>query len=226
MASVATSPPAHVDPQAGGLPVTARVMICGVVGLVAAGVLAVVGSWWLIPIGGWAVGAFVFLAWMWMSLWSLDPAGTASHARRENPRRGTADLLLLAASLVSLLAVGIVLVRATKQQGLDKGLLVGACVFSIVLSWSIVHTVFTLRYARLYYGSDRPHGVDFNEDDLADYADFAYLALTIGMTFQVSDTDLQTKAIRRTALRHALLSYLFGALIVASTVNLIAGLGK
>jgi uncharacterized membrane protein len=57
-------------------------------------------------------------------------------------------------------------------------------------------------------------------------SDFAYLSLTIGMTFQVSDTDPQTKGIRRTAIGHALLSYMFGALIIATTINLIAGLGK
>ncbi len=108
---------------------------------------------------------------------------------------------------------------------MDKGLLIGVCVLSIVLSWSIVHTVFTLRYASLYYVADPPTAWTSTTTP-ADYADFGYLALTIGMTFQVSDTDLRTKVIRRTALRHALLSYVFGALIVASTVNLIAGLGK
>jgi len=172
------------------------------------------------------VAAVLFLGSIWHLLWPLDASRTAAHAGRENPRRATADALLLAASLASLLAVGLVLVRASDQQGLDKSLLVGGCVLSIVCGWGVVHTVFTLRYARLFYGPGGPCGVDFNQDELPDYADFAYLALTIGMTFQVSDTDLQTKQIRRTALRHALLSYVFGSLIVASTVNLIAGLGK
>ena len=77
---------------------------------------------------------------------------------------------------------------------------------SVALAWASVHTVFTTRYARIYYtGPDE--GVDFNEDDPPRYSDFAYLAFTIGMTFQVSDTDLKTKEIRATALKHALLSY-------------------
>ncbi len=96
---------------------------------------------------------------------------------------------------------------------------------SIVLSWAMVHTVFTTRYARLYYtGGDG--GVDFNEDDPPRFSDFAYLSFTIGMTFQVSDTNLTSKDVRATALRHALLSYLFGAVILAATVNLLAGLAK
>jgi len=82
--------------------------------------------------------------------------------------------------------------------------------------------MFTLRYAYLYY-RDR-EGVDFNEDKRPHYRDFAYLAFTVGMTFQVSDTDLKTDAVRSTALRHALLSYVLGAIVLATTINLVSGL--
>ena len=87
----------------------------------------------------------------------------------------------------------------------------------------MVQTVFTLRYARLYYGGFAG-GIDFNEDDPPDYRDFSYLAVTIGMTYQVSDTNLGAKAIRRTATRHALLSYLFGTVVVAVMINVVASL--
>lgn len=194
-------------------------------GVLAAIVVAIIGPWWLIPLTLWDVTALVFLIGLWYRLGSLNATGTAAVSQREDPSRATADLLLLGASLVSLLAVGLVLVRAGQQQGLDKGLLVGAAVLSIVLAWAVVHAVYMLRYARLYYRG-KPGGVSFNEDDPPVYRDFAYLSLTIGMTFQVSDTDLQSKEIRHLALRHALISYVFGALIIASTVNLVAGLGK
>jgi len=85
--------------------------------------------------------------------------------------------------------------------------------------------LFTLRYALLYYRG-RDGGVDFNQDDPPRYTDFAYLAFTVGMTFQVSDTDLKTHTIRATALRHALLSYLFGSVILATTINLVAGISS
>jgi uncharacterized membrane protein len=97
-------------------------------------------------------------------------------------------------------------------------------VLSIVLSWALIQTVFTLRYARLFYAEGG--GIDFNEDDEPDFRDFAYLAVTLGMTYQVSDTDLTSKAVRRTALRHALLSYLFGTVIIAVAINVVAGLVK
>jgi uncharacterized membrane protein len=114
-------------------------------------------------------------------------------------------------------------VRAGDNDGLSRGLLVGLSVVSIILAWSVVHTVYSLRYAKLYYDGT-PGGVEFNTEEAPCYVDFAYLALTIGMTFQVSDTNLKTTTIRRTALRHALLSYAFGTLIIATTINLIAGL--
>lgn len=218
------SPSANPD-RAAGPTATMRVARAAAVGAAAGIVVAIIGPWWLIPLTAWDITALMFIIGLWHRLEPLDAAGTAALSQREDPSRATADLLLLGASLVSLLAVGLVLVRASHQQGLDKGLLVGASVLSIVLAWGIVHTVYTLRYARLYYRGS-PGGVSFNEDDPPVYLDFAYLALTIGMTFQVSDTDLQSKEIRRLALRHALISYVFGALIIATTVNLVAGLGK
>jgi uncharacterized membrane protein len=202
-----------------------RVLASTVVALLGALAVALVAPWWLVPLSGWDCGALLLLVWIWRSLWQLDGDDTQAEARRENPGRAAADLLLIGASIVSLLAVGLVLVRASKETGLSKDLLIGLCVASVVLAWGVVHTVYTLRYARLYY-KDKPQGVDFNEDTLPCYSDFLYLALTIGMTFQVSDTDLTSKAIRRTAIRHALLSYMFGSIIIATTINLLAGLSK
>ena len=92
-------------------------------------------------------------------------------------------------------------------------------------SWAVIHTVFALRYARIYYtGPDG--GANFHQEEPPCYSDFAYLAFTIGMTYQVSDTELNTKGFRRNVLRHSLLSYLFGTVIVALTINLVAGLSR
>lgn len=173
----------------------------------------------------WDAAAAVLLVWTWALIWNLSALQAKTLATRESPDRANADLLLLGGSIVSLAAVGLVIVRANREVGLDKGLLIGLSVISILLAWATVHTVYTLRYARLYYAGN-PGGIDFNDSSAPSYPDFAYLALTIGMTFQVSDTSLSTNAFRRIALRHALLSYMFGTLIIATTINLIAGLGR
>jgi uncharacterized membrane protein len=201
-----------------------RVIVVVAVGATAGTMAAVAGSWWLGPLVAWDVSAAALLVWTRVLIWGLSASQAASLATRESPGRANSDLLLLVGSVVSLVAVGLVLVRANQETGLDKGLLVGLSVASIILAWSTVHTVYALRYARLYYGGT-DGGVDFNDESAPCYSDFAYLALTIGMTFQVSDTALTTNAFRRLALRHALLSYMFGALIIATTINLIAGLG-
>ena len=101
-------------------------------------------------------------------------------------------------------------------------------VVSVALSWTLVQTLFTLRYAELYYGTGRKAGskvggIDFNQSRPPQYTDFAYLATSLGMTYQVSDTALQNHGIRAEALKHSLLSYLFGTIILATTINLVVG---
>ena len=201
----------------------ARVAFAAALGVVAAAVPALAGNPRIAPLVGWDVAAVAYVARTWAIIWPMDADATAHHAEREDPDRAAADLLLVAASVISLAAVGLVLVTAGDAEGADRGMLITLCVGSVVLAWTVVHTVFTLRYARLYHeGPDG--GIDFNQDEPPSYSDFAYLAFTLGMTYQVSDTDLSSATLRRTALRHALLSYVFGTVIIATTINLVAGL--
>jgi uncharacterized membrane protein len=177
------------------------------------------------PLIGWDILALVFCGWVWSTVWRLDAESTARHANQEEPSRDLADLALLGAAIASLIAVGVVLLGAGSASGDLKYVEAGLALFSVFVSWTLIHTVFTLKYARLYY-SGTPGGIDFNEDDAPDYADFAYLSFTIGMTFQVSDTNIESKQIRRTALRHAWLSFPLGAVIIATSINLVSGLAK
>jgi uncharacterized membrane protein len=177
------------------------------------------------PLIGWDALAVVFCGWVWPTVWSLDAQSTAGHANRENPSRDLADLVLLGAAVASLLAVGVVLFGAGNATGAAKYLQAGLALVSVFVTWTLVHTVFTLKYARLYY-SGQVGGIDFNEAEDPQYSDFAYLAFTIGMTFQVSDTNISSKEIRRTALRHAWVSFPLGAVIIATSINLVSGLAK
>jgi uncharacterized membrane protein len=177
------------------------------------------------PLIGWDVLALVYGSWAWATVWKLDPEGAKADARREDPSRDQADLVVLGAAIASLIAVGAVLFGAGGASGYGKYLQAGLALVSVFVSWVIVHTVFTLKYARLYY-SDPVGGIDFNGTGEPDYPDFAYLSFTIGMTFQVSDTDIQSKPIRRTALRHAWLSFPLVAVIIATSINLVSGLAK
>jgi uncharacterized membrane protein len=196
-----------------------------VLGAVVAGVLSSIGSVPLGVLAGWDAAVLVYLALVWAKVGRMDAGQTGAHASADDPTRPVADLLLLTAAVASLVGVGFVLVRASREQGGSELALVGLGLASVVLSWALVHTIYMLRYASLYYrGPDG--GLDFNDTTPPDYLDFAYLAFTLGMTFQVSDTAIKDRTIRRTALRHALLSYLFGTGILATTVNLVASLSS
>jgi uncharacterized membrane protein len=181
--------------------------------------------WQAAVLGGWSVAALVYVVWVLCAITGKDTAATARIATREDASRTAADLMLLGAA-VGLGAVLLSLVKASAEHGGTKALLTVVAVVSVVLSWAVVHMTFTLRYARLFF--TRPQGgIDFHDEHKdASYLDFAYVAFTIGMTYQVSDTDLTNRQIRSAALRHALLSYLFGTVIIAMTINVIAGLAK
>ena len=218
--------PSMIGPQVGGaciqMEARNRLAACFVIGLGVAAALAAFTPWQVSVLSGWDTTALAFVVVVWFRVRRKDSAETEALSTREDDSRTAADLVLIAASIASLVGVGFALLKAAAEAGPAHVIIVAVAVVSVVLSWASVHTVFTLRYARLYYSGGG--GIDFHNDVRPDFGDFAYVALTIGMTFQVSDTDLTTKAIRMTALRHALLSYLFGVAVVAMTINVVAGL--
>lgn len=194
-----------------------------VVGVAAAVLAAVVGPPQWAPSIGWACACLVYVLGAGPLL-RADGARTKQIAAREDPRRTVSDLLLVFAATASVVAVIVVLATAGKLQGAEKDLGAGLGVISVGLSWFLVQTLFMLRYAELYY-SAAPGGIDFNSpDELPSFVDFAYFAVTVGMTFQVSDTSIRSGRIRAATLRHALISYFFGTFVIASVVNLVAGL--
>ena len=213
-------------PGGGGPPgasATTRVGAAAAAGACVGALASLPGSWQVGTLVGWDVAAGVYVAWTWATIWHRDPPATAGLALREDPGRAVADALVLVASIASVLAIALA-ITAGRAPGLGtRDGRAALAVVSVAISWTVVQTVFTSHYARLYYQRP-PGGIDFNQDAPPRYSDFAYLAFTIGMTFQVSDTDLETPALRAAALRHALLSYLLGAVIVATTINLVAGL--
>ena len=216
----------HVNgarPRALGASATTRFATAAAAGACAGLLAALPGSWQIGTLAGWDVAAGVYAAWTWKMIRRRDPAATARLALREDPGRALTDALLLVASVASVAAVGLAITAGSAGGPGERDLRAGLAVASVALSWTVVQIVFTSHYARLYY-SHPAGGIDFNQDGQPCYGDFAYLAFTVGMTFQVSDTDLQTSVLRAAALRHALVSYLLGAVILATTINLVAGL--
>lgn len=199
--------------------------LSGLLGLAVGGGTASFLTWEAATLLGWDAAAACFVAWTWTTVVRLESEDTKTHAGMINPGRRLSEGIILATGIALLAAVGLLLVRASQSQGGTKAYFIAIGTASVVLCWGTVHTVFTLRYARTYYEEEVPEpSIDFNEDSPPDYRDFAYLALTVGMTFQVSDTNLKTKPMRRLVMSHALLSYLYGAVILALAINVVASL--
>jgi uncharacterized membrane protein len=202
-----------------------RVLGSAGVGLLVGVALGRVAPWQLAVLAGWDLVAALILSRVWFRVGRFSADQTKEFATREDNSRASAELLLITASVASLGGAAFGLLKAHQSRpALDTLLTVGS-VLTVALSWAVVHTVFALRYAREYYTTGLSDGIDFKSGKYKpDYGDFAYIAFTVGMTFQVSDTDIGSRMIRRTVLRHALVSYLFGAVIVAFMVNVIARL--
>ncbi len=200
-----------------------RVVWAAVLGLAAGLVAATFTLPQAAALIGWVVAGGSYLMMVWFVVWPLEPESTRRLAVRLDPGRTLADVLVVLAGVAILAAVALTLVRAGTAHGGTKAYLLTVGILSVVVGWVSVHTVFTLHYARLYYRGE-PGGIEFNEADLPTYVDFAYLSFTIGMTFQVSDTNLTAKAVRRAALQHALISYFFGAVILALVINIVASI--
>ncbi|HNP56142.1 MAG TPA: DUF1345 domain-containing protein [Gordonia sp. (in: high G+C Gram-positive bacteria)] len=187
----------------------------------AIGGLIAVGLWigWRVEVrlSFWIAAATVLIILTWVALGPMDAEETEAHAQRRDITTPWAVVIVVIATLFSLTSVIVVLFR----HG-DPWMVFGTIV-AVVTSWTAIHTLFAGYYSRLYF-TNPIGGIDFNQDEPPVFTDFAYVAFTIGMGFTVSDTALSGATMRRAALIHALLSFLFGTVILALVINLIGSL--
>ena len=192
-----------------------------------AGISAALGAapfvpWQLSTLLGWVALAGTLLAWTWSEIAPCDAQLTERLSTTEDSSRVIAVLVMVTASVMSLGSVAIGLEKSRHVAIGMEVALTFASVLVVLLSWVVVHTMFTLRYAHQYYIAP-VGGILFPGAAAPDYRDFAYFAFTIGMSFATSDCEITSRPIRRIALRHAMISYLFGAVIVGATINVMAG---
>ncbi len=200
-----------------------HLLIAAVMGIAVGTVALLVAHWHYAPSLAWDAAAITYLLLTWTEIWKLSPQQTKEIAEGEDPSHILDDAIVLVAAMVSLVTVVLVLshIGSTPESSSLTRSILG--IASVVLAWAVVHTVYTVRYAKLYF--EQPEGgLDFKSEGMPQYSDFAYVAFGIGMTFQVADTDVQTAKFRKTILGHALLSFLFATTILAITINLVAGL--
>lgn len=170
--------------------------------------------------------ALSILALTWTTIIISSPQETQQTYRLEDSSRFLILAFVVVSAFASLFAV-VLLVKSVKDLSADAlsgHILISA--LAVVCSWFLVHTVFIFRYAHIYYGNAKKPagGLDFPGDDTPDYLDFAYFSFVIGMTSQVSDVQITSSVMRRLALVHGILSFVFNAIIIALSINTISGL--
>jgi len=196
-----------------------RYIVALVFGVSTGMLVAALGSQKLAFLAGWDTFALAVLALLWMDFHDKGQADTERLAKRDDMGHSVIDVVVTMASLASIGSVAILM--ADKNGGLAE---IGFGVASIIVSWALIHSLYSLRYAAMYY--TQGGGVDFSSKDKPKFSDFQYLAFTIGMTYQVSDTTFTDGHFRKVALRHAILSFVFGTAIIATTINFVASLSQ
>ena len=164
--------------------------------------------------------AATFVLTGWWALWPMDAESTSRHSRREEFEPRLEEVVVVAWALGGLIAVTLLLLLSRTNE---RSLVALLALAGVAMSWAGLHLLYAARYAYLYY-SEVPGGINFNGDESPAYRDFLYFSYNLGMTYQVSDTDVSSRTIRTVVLRHCLLSYAFGTVILATTINLIAGI--
>ncbi len=178
-------------------------------------------------VAAWDVGTFVILGLNWIIIFRADARETRRRSVSEDPGRRALWGIALVSGGMGLLAAALVLQRAKCLDPEARAFWVGVALVAVLLAWTLVHTAYTFRYARLYYSPEdlgEAQGLSFPGEEQPADMDFAYFAFTLGMCFQTSDVAVTSSRIRRATLGHALLSFAFNTTILALALNLVAGL--
>jgi uncharacterized membrane protein len=177
----------------------------------------------------WDIFALVYNITCWIVIASRSVQEIRKYARKEDGSRIFVFVVILVACFASMLMV-LLLMLSDEAKEMGELLYIPVAVTGILLSWAMVHTMFTFHYAHIYYDDDeqdaKKHagGLEFTKEPYPDYLDFAYFSFVIGMTFQVSDVEISARKLRRIGLLHGVISFLLNTFVVALTINLVAGL--
>lgn len=181
----------------------------------------------------WVAFALSNLLFSWIIILSYHPTEVKVVANKEDWGSTIIFLFVLLAAFVGLFAIIFLLksIPDESKRGLNLHILLA--IASVFCSWTLIHTLFTLKYAHKYYGTGDEQddvndgcrrGLDFPNEKAPDFLDFAYFSFVIGMTFQVSDVQITSREIRRLSLLHAFLSFIYNTVIVALSINIISGM--
>ena len=199
-------------------------LLCGVV----TAVLPLPMGWQFRGLLGWCAGILVYLLLAWWLCLGFDAARTRARAQTQDERSVVLLFVLLLATAACVAAITVLIQQSRDLSGLDAAFHIGLSVVALALSWLFIQTIFTFHYAHLYYQEEKLNepdgpGLQFPGRQYPDYFDFLYYAFVIGMTSQVSDVQVTSREMRRLTMVHGVLSFGFNMLILALSINVVAG---
>jgi len=188
-------------------------------------------DWRLRFIAAWDIGVTFTIVLLFFALRRASASAMKQNAIRQDAGKWAVLAFTMLAATASLVVITLEMPLVKSAHGIDQLWRVLLVIYTLVLSWAFMHTIFALHYAHDYY-----MGVDvtkhksnvgtsrliFPGEQLPRYGDFLYFSFTIGMTFQVSDVQITDAEVRRVALGHGIAAFFYTTGILALSINLVA----
>ncbi|MEO8014238.1 DUF1345 domain-containing protein [Polaromonas sp.] len=177
---------------------------------------------------GWSIGVAVYLALAWWLCERFDAQQTRERAQAQDEPSVVLFLLMLLATMACVAAIVVMMQQGKAFSGTTRALHLALSVVALIASWLFIQTIFAFRYAHRYYQEEKLKepdgpGLQFPGGQDPDYFDFLYYAHVVGMTSQVSDVQVTSREMRRLTLVHSVLSFGFNMLVLALSINVVAG---
>jgi uncharacterized membrane protein len=174
---------------------------------------------------GWNIAVWLYLLLIWVMMARASAARVRQIAAREDEN---AAIVLTAVCIAAIASVAAIILELATAKNLGLRSSVQHLLFTaltVVGSWFLIPSIFTLHYARLYYLSPDKPSLQFPDRDLEpNYWDFLYFSFTIAVASQTADIGLTSSPMRRAVLAQAILSFFFNASILALSINIAASL--
>jgi len=185
-------------------------------------------TWQLRGLLGWCVGVAVYLLLAWWLCARFDSKRTRGRAQAQDEPSVVLFWLMLLATMACVAAISVMMQQTRDLSGLPRTLHIVLSMVALALSWLFIQTIFAFRYAHRFYQEEKRKepggpGLGFPGGLDPDYFDFLYHAHVVGMTSQVSDVQVTSREMRRLTLLHGVLSFGFNMLILALSINVVAG---
>jgi uncharacterized membrane protein len=177
---------------------------------------------------GWNIGAVSYVAAMWTLFVTASETSVKNRASRQDEGRGMLTFVVLAAILASLAAIIVSLMSVKGQSDAAKNLVTGLSALTLLTSWVVLQSIFVVHYAHRHFQDIKEYGPDagfmFPGQEPKTYMDFAYLAVCVGATAQISDPSIPTTRLRNLVTAHAVISFFYNTAVLALGINILSGL--